>query len=145
MLFEKINHADYKYILEICEKYKYYSDMLFEKVKDIYEFIDETAKSNYRKIILQGNDNNVQKNDIKIVSQFKKIVTLHNLLKSNDIKVKKIYQKIKELYYECKYIFDKVGLLVPENANNLYFNKEKIEETINVLEMLISDNKRNKK
>lgn len=145
MLFDKISVAEYKYILEICEQYQLYSDLLFEKVKDVYDFIDEEEKSNYRKLILQNKNSNAERESIKIVSEFKKISALYNLLKKDDCIVKKNFQKIKEIYYKNKYGFDKVGLLAAENSNNLYYNKIKIDEIISILEMLISDNKRNKK
>ena len=142
MLFDKVSVAEYKYILEICEQYQLYSDLLFEKVKEVYDFIDEEEKSNYRKLVLQNKNSNAERESIKIVSEFKKIAELYNLLKNADYIVKKNFQKIQEVYYEYKYGFDKIGLLKPENSNNLYYNKTKIDETISILEMLISDNKK---
>ena len=142
MLFDKVSVAEYKYILELCDQYQFYSDLLFEKVKDIYEFIGEEEKSNYKKMILQNKNSNVERENIKIVSEFKKISALHNLLKKDDYIVKKNFQKIQEIYYKYKYGFDKIGLLIPENANNLYYNKIKVAETISILEMMINDNKK---
>lgn len=141
-MFESINVPQYSYYLEICEKYKYYSDLLFNELKSEYDFLEEEKKARYKKLISQNQNDSKKVDEISLIINFKKISSLHNLLKSNDIKIKKIIQKIQEVYHKYKYGFDKIGLLKPENSNNLYYNKTKIDETISILEMLISDNKK---